>query len=56
MKPEDRLTVAEVWAWINKYELNIKSKEKFLITTVPAKIEKEVGELRKLIKSSNISK
>ncbi len=36
--PENRLNLAELSGWINKYELNIKSKEKFLITSVPAKI------------------
>ncbi len=35
-----------------KYEANIKSKEKFLIASVPAQIEKEVSELRKLTKST----
>lgn len=54
--PDDRLTLGELWGFISKYELNIKSKEKFLITSVPAKIEKEVNELRKFTKSSNVSK
>ena len=56
INPDNRLTVAELWAWVSKYETNIKSKEKFLITSIPAKIEKEVGELRKLTKSANNSK
>lgn len=56
INPDNRLTVAELWSWISKYEVNIKSKEKFLITSIPAKIEKEIGELRKLTKSTNNSK
>jgi hypothetical protein len=54
--PEDRLTHSELWAWVSKYELNIKSKEKFLITSVPAKIETEIAQLRKFTNSTNNSK
>jgi hypothetical protein len=41
---------------VSKYELNIKSKEKFLITSVPAKIENELAQLRKFTNSTNNSK
>ncbi len=36
--PDERLSFAEFWTWISKYEVNIKSKEKFLITSVPTRI------------------
>lgn len=50
--PENRLSAEELWKWIVKYEANILSKEKFLITSVPAQIEKEVNDLRKYTKST----
>jgi serine/threonine protein kinase len=52
LNPENRLSSEELWKWIVKYEASIKSKEKFLITSVPAQIEKEVSELRKVTKST----
>ena len=49
---EERLSAEELWKWIVKYGPNIKSKEKFLITSVPLQIEKEVHELRKFTNST----
>lgn len=50
--PDNRLSADELYKWISKYEPNIKSKEKFLITSVPEKIEREINDLRKITKST----
>ena len=50
--PDNRISSEDLYKWISKYDANIKSKEKFLITSVPEKIEREINDLRKLTKSS----
>jgi hypothetical protein len=49
------MSTLELWPWVSKYEANIKSKEKFLINSVPSKIEREIASLRQATNSSNTS-